>query len=392
MRALRSALRPVSWWGWALVAVVLFGAAAGAWLSWRELILLSIAAAVLLISAVPWILRGRGVRVDLALSENRVAVGSPAFAVVTARRTGRLSLPNAVEVLLGDETIVVQLPRLARGGTSEFRREIDTSRRGRFQVGPVRIANADPLGILERVTVLSYAQEITVHPRTVRVPAISAGLVKDLEGEASDDLTADDVAFHSLREYQPGDDRRLVHWRTSARHGTLLVRQFDPSRRSETIVCLTTSPDEVGAVNFELALSVVATLGLAAMVERRPIRLLQSPEPGARAANEIDARGRDRLFDALTVLARDGRTGITNTVASLPRRSEAARVWLVVGAETSPRALREAIARVPVGVEPIVVRADDGAPPGIAKLGRVPVLTIGVLEDLVREMSHGAGT
>lgn len=389
MTGLRAALRAVTGWGWALVAVAVGGAVAGMALGWRELIFCSTAATVLLLTAVPWILRGRGVRIQLRLSATRVAVGAPAFAVISASRHGRLALPNSIEVVLGDETVVVPLPRLARGGSEDIRLPLDTSRRGRLEVGPVRIAHTDPLGILERLTRLSAVQTLMVHPRSVRVPAASAGLVKDLEGEASQDLTADDVAFHSLREYQPGDDRRLVHWRTSAKHGTLLVRQFEPSRRSETVICLSTWSEEVGEENFELALAAVATLGIAAMVERRPVRVLSSPEPGVAWAEEIDARGRDRLLDELTVIERSGQTGIVDTVAGLSRGHEPALAWLVVGAETPSRTLRRAVARVPVDVEPVIIRADAGASPGISRLGQAPVLTIGVLEDLVREISHG---
>lgn len=389
MRSLRKALSVLTGWGWSLIAVVVVSGALASALGWSELVLFSIGALVLLVTAVPWILRGRGVRVDLQLSEPRVAVGSQAFAVLTARRSGRLSMPHTVEVKLGNDIIEVALPRLARGQSNEIRLPIDTSKRGRVTVGPVRIAHTDPLGILERLTVLSLAQTLMVHPRVVRVPATSSGLVKDLEGEPSQDLTADDVAFHSLREYQPGDDRRLVHWRTSARYGSLLVRQFEPSRRSDTLVCLTTSPNEIGAENFELALSVAATIGVAAMMERRSIRILASPLPGERSAVELDARSRDRLLDELTEIDRDGSTGIVQTVGSLTRSHEAALAWLIVGAETPPRALREALARVPVDVEPVIVRVDDGAAPSIAKLGTVPALTIGVLEDLARNVGTG---
>ena len=35
----------------------------------------------------------------------------------------------------------------------------------------------------------------------------------DVEGVASEKLTSSDVSFHALRDYEPGDDRRAVHWR-----------------------------------------------------------------------------------------------------------------------------------------------------------------------------------
>ena len=52
-----------------------------------------------------------------------------------------------------------------------------------------------------------------------------------------------DLAFHALREYQPGDDRRYIHWRSSAKAGRLLVRQFLDTRRSHLSIVVDADPD-----------------------------------------------------------------------------------------------------------------------------------------------------
>ena len=53
-----------------------------------------------------------------------------------------------------------------------------------------------------------------------------------------------DLAFHALREYQPGDDRRYIHWRSSAKAGRLLVRQFLDTRRSHVTVIVDPDPEQ----------------------------------------------------------------------------------------------------------------------------------------------------
>ena len=389
MQILRQALGALSGWGWSLVAVFVFGALAAWLLGWQELIVFAVGAAVLLISAVPWVLRGRSIGIDLSLSAPRVAVGSPAQALLRIRRSGRFALPNAVELELAGVPVTIALPRLARGERHDIRLPIDTSKRGRVDVGPVYLSHTDPLGILERRTRLSGQQTLMVHPRTVRIPAASSGLVRDLEGEAAQDLAPDDVAFHSLRDYQPGDDPRIVHWRTSAKHGTLLVRQFEPSRRSDTSICFTSTPLEVSAEDFELALSIVATIGSATLIDRRVLRVTHSAASAEVGPPELDVLSRDRMLDALTEVVRQDGLSLSDTVRSLGVVRDAAILWLVVGGDTSTRGLREALASVPPDVAPVIVRAHSGAPPAISKLSQVPVLTIGVLEDLVRELSHG---
>ena len=53
--------------------------------------------------------------------------------------------------------------------------------------------------------------------------------------------TASDLSFHTLREYVPGDDRRFIHWKSSARNGTLQVREFVQTHRSLVAVVLSGS-------------------------------------------------------------------------------------------------------------------------------------------------------
>ena len=254
------------------------------------------------------VLRGRSIGIGggrcLVL---RVAVGAPAQALLRVRRSGRFALPNSVDLELGGVPVTIALPKLSRGDQHDIRLPIDTSSLRRIDVGPVHLSHTDPLGILERRTRLSEGLSLMVHPRTVRIPAASSGLVRDLEGEASQDLSADDVAFHSLRDYQPGDDPRIVHWRTSAKHGTLLVRQFEPSRRSDTVICFTSAPEEVSREDFELALSIVATIGIGdAHGSPCAARDPQGAAAKEVGAPELDVVTRDRMLDALTEVDRAG--------------------------------------------------------------------------------------
>ena len=75
-------------------------------------------------------------------------------------------------------------------------------------------------------------EQVFVHPRTVRPSGALPGFVRDLEGEESTRRAASDLSFHTLREYVPGDDRRFIHWKSTARNGTLQVREFRETHRS----------------------------------------------------------------------------------------------------------------------------------------------------------------
>lgn len=387
---LRRSTSVVTGWGWTLVGVAIVGGPVGVALGWVELVVTASAALLLVLAALPWVVGQRDVEVELVLSAQRVPVGQPAHATLAVRRRGRIFAPRAIDVLVGDVAHRLDLPRLGAGDESTQRIVLDTRRRGRVVVGPATVLRTDPFGILERTHVLTVASELVVHPRVARIPAVAAGLVRDLEGEPAAELTADDVAFHSLRDYHPGDEPRHVHWRSTARTGQLLVRQFEPSKRSDTLVCVSTSAADFGADDFELALEVVATIGTAAIAQRRRVRVVESPASGRLDPAVVDTRTRERLLDELADLATDRRLGIVDVVRSVALTPQASVAWIVVGGTAPPRRLREAAGLLPPDVAPIVLRTDALAPPSVGRLARVPVITVGLLEDLPRALRSEA--
>ncbi|MCH1883675.1 DUF58 domain-containing protein [Agrococcus sp. ARC_14] len=384
MHRLDAVVRAITPWGWTLIAVVVVGLAIARTLGWTEALVAAVAAGVLVLAAVPWIVGERWARARIGLSAERVPVGADALALVEVSRPTRAATPSQVDLDVGDMEVVLEIPPIDVGGRVVRSVPLDTSRRGLRTIGPATILRTDPFGVLERRHRLTESRTLVVHPRVVRLPGGAGGIVRDLDGEAAAERTADDVSFHSLREYAPGDDRRLVHWRSSARYGSLLVRQFEPSRRADSLIVLSTAPDEYDGDDFELALSLVGTLGLAAMSDRRKLRIVESPRTERGEAHAIDAASRDRLLDALAVIQPRQQLGIAAAARASRRASPGSLAWLITGSTVSPRTLRTAANGMPAGVVSVVVRAAVGALPSRARLGDADVVTVGAIEDLSR--------
>ncbi len=108
--------------------------------------------------------------------------------------------------------------------------------------------------------------ELLVAPRVTDLPVFAGGLTNDLDGATSQQLSMSDLAFHALREYVPGDDLRHVHWRSSAKAGELLVRQFHETRRGHVTILLDPARSSYPrARDFELAVSVATSIALRAV-------------------------------------------------------------------------------------------------------------------------------
>ena len=110
-------------------------------------------------------------------------------------------------------------------------------------------------------------------------------MIRDLEGSPTRRLVDSDMSFHAIREYAPGDARKQIHWKSTAKTGRLMVRQYEESRRSRMAVVLGVAAAEYAdADEFELAVSCAASLGLRAVRDARDVAIVTgSADPAGRA-------------------------------------------------------------------------------------------------------------
>jgi len=246
-------------------------------------------------------------------------------------------------------------------------------------VGPVSVVRGDPLGLFERAHRRDDPIDLFVHPRTIVFDGQSLGFLRDLEGLPAADLSRDDVSFHALNEYQPGDDLRRVHWRSSARTGVLMVRQYEETRRSHFVIGLSRASGEYAEPDeFELAISLAGSVGLRAIRDSQHVDLRVQ-------GRALPSGTGKQLLDSLAGVeegrAKDGTlSALAGTVAAhMPLSSV---VVLVAGSRTSPEELRAACARLPFGSRVLAIVADLGEPPSLRRIGDADVITVGALEQL----------
>jgi uncharacterized protein (DUF58 family) len=145
------------------------------------------------------------------------------------------------------------------------------SLRGAFPAPPVRVVSGFPLGLIECDKAEGDRGELIVLPALGEIDP--AGLRRWVLLQSGGDgrarrvlrrVTTDQADVRGVRPYRPGDPIRSIHWRTSARHGELLVREYDAPPAPELVVVvepwLPASPTAVQRGNLEAALSLTATL------------------------------------------------------------------------------------------------------------------------------------
>ena len=168
----------------------------------------------------------------------RAPLGSPLSGRLVLGQEGRL--PAAV--LLLEDSVPSELgnrPRFAVDRADlTWRREIEYPLlgrvRGRFRTGPLLVRTTDPFGLVQLDRHFQATSEVMITPVVEMLPAMRSAGGAGSAGESRPHrvgITGQDDVL--VREYRHGDDRRRIHWRSTARRGDLMVRReeqaWDPT-------------------------------------------------------------------------------------------------------------------------------------------------------------------
>ncbi len=351
---------------------------------WVELAVLGTACLLGIAIGVTFLLAGNAnLAVLLDLGTPRVVAGMAASTRVEAtNEASRRMLPVRLEARVGKGTAQVHVPALAANASHDEIFSIPTTRRSVVPVGPVRSVQGDPLGLVRREITYTGTETLFVHPKTVSLTSLTTGWLRDLEGETTNDRSPSDVAFHALREYVVGDDRRHIHWRTTARQpeGKLMVREFVDTRRAHLALLLSLRHDDYASDDeFELAVSAMASLGLRSIGDEQDLTCVAGGRvlPSFHGSGFLDAlagveRGADNS-DAVRMVAR-GRDAMAGASVAA----------LVVGSTADGTTVRLAAERLGTTVRSIIVRSELGATSAFHASPRTPILELGQLDDFPR--------
>ncbi len=369
------------------LAALVIGAAAyiaGWQLGWVELMVVAAGCLLALVSAVPFVVSRSRLSLQRTVEPLRVQAGERATAVLRAVNTHRLPMRGVrVDDSAGGLLLPVEVPRLGPGAAHVTEYELPTKRRGTMQIGPAVVSRSDPAGLLRRQVAHTEAETLWVHPRWQLVHPLSAGFAKDLEGPTADDSPAGDVAFHTVRAYQHGDDPRHIHWLSSARTGDLMVRHYVDNRRPHLTVVLDPTPNTYAGDEFETAVEVTASLLVSLLRLGLPVAARVGREWIVGRAKPADA---ERVLDRLTTVSPRHDGPLVAALADALRVESATSVVVVIttGAAQAQTLACIGVARrhAKVIVVDVGVERDDA--PSARALPGARLVRAEVLSDFVR--------
>ena len=181
--------------------------------------------------------------------------------------------------LIAAVPIVLDVPALAANQIHEETHRVALDRRGVHMVGPLVEERRDWFGLAARRSLHSLTSEILVHAVIHPLGKSYEQARLHLQAKPTQRITDDPLSeFRALREYQPGDDPRLIHWASTARTGTLEVRDFLSIGQPEWVVILESNDRSMTPLEFEEAVEIAASVAVHGL-ENRLITHLRTDAP-----------------------------------------------------------------------------------------------------------------
>lgn len=293
---------------------------------------------------------------------NRRAV-EPPRAVAGQSVTMHLTITNRSLLPTGALMLEDELPRSLTGRArfvldSLSAREVRTVSyrmpslaRGRYRAGPLQIRLSDPFHMIDLTRSFAATSEFLVAPVIDQLPGGKPPRTDDLgDGAGSHSIGTHGADDASTREYRTGDDLRKIHWRSTARTGSMMVRQEERPWRAQTTVLLDlravahgvtlenvapSATDPRQSSSLEWAVSAVASIAAEALTAGRDVGLIGDPSRPER----MRFTDRGHLVTQLACV-RETRTAELTTLTTAIRSAARESTLIAVLGRLDPPTLR----------------------------------------------------
>ena len=153
------------------------------------------------------------------------------------------------------------LPALPARGQAEVRVEVMPLKRGPLRFVGLTVARPDPFGWFRGFVHVPLPQTVLILPRRYPLPDIPLPGARQyqLDGVALASAIGESEEFVSLRDYRPGDPKRRIHWRSWARLGRPIVKEYEDEFLVRHALILDTFARPGRAAALEEAVSIAAS-------------------------------------------------------------------------------------------------------------------------------------
>ncbi|HYH93539.1 MAG TPA: DUF58 domain-containing protein [Candidatus Saccharimonadales bacterium] len=240
------------------------------------------------------------------------------------------------------------------------------TRRGHFRIEPLHIRTGDPFGFFEASATVGQGVSVVVYPRLEPLPAWRLPSAS-LEGShASPERTLQTTPLATtVRPYAPGDSMNRIHWRSTARHGEIQVKEFDLEQTADAWIILdlqrsvqTGRGEESTA---EAAIRAAASIADKALTENRALGMTVNAARTAYLPADRGGRQHQKVMQLLAAVEADASSPLVETLIGSVGRLRRGMTAVVITASLDPSWVRPLAALRARGVSCVVVTVDSVA-------------------------------
>ena len=239
-------------------------------------------------------------------------------------------------------------------------------RRGHFRIEPLHIRTGDPFGFFEAAATVGQGVSVVVYPRLEALPAWRLPAA-NLEGShASPERTLQSTPLaYAVRPYAPGDAMNRIHWRSTARHGEIQVKEFDLEQTADAWIILdlqrSIQAGRGDSSTTEVGIRAAASIADKALSENRAVGMTVNASRTAHLPSDRGGRQHQKIMQLLAAVEADSATPLVETLIATIGRLRRGMTAVIITASLDPTWVRPVAALRARGIGCVVVTLDAAA-------------------------------
>jgi uncharacterized protein (DUF58 family) len=236
-------------------------------------------------------------------------------------------------------------------------------RRGHFRVEPLQIRTGDPFGFFEASASVGQGVAVVVYPRVEKLPLwrLPAASIEGSHAAPDRTLQTSPLAT-AVRPYAPGDAFNRIHWKSTARHGEIQVKEFELEQTADAWIFLDLERAVQGGrgeeSTVEVAVRAAASIAGKALLENRAVGLTVNGHRQGLVPVDRGSRQHLKIMQLLAAVDGDGTTPLVESLVNSAGRLRRGMTAIVITASTDLAWVRPIAALRSRGIGSVVVTLD----------------------------------
>jgi uncharacterized protein (DUF58 family) len=243
---------------------------------------------------------------------------------------------------------------------------VPLTRRGHFRIEPLHIRTGDPFGFFEAAATVGQGVSVIIYPRLEPIPAwrLPSAILEGSHASPVRTLQTTPLAT-TVRPYAPGDSMNRIHWKTTARHGEIQVKEFDLEQTADAWIILDLQRGIGGGrgdeSSTEAAIRAAAAIADKAIAENRAVGMTINAGRTAFLPADRGGRQHQKIMQLLAAVEADGSAPLVETLIATVGRLRRGMTAVVVTSSLDPAWVRPLASLRARGVSCVAITVDAAA-------------------------------